>query len=161
MIARGKEEREVVIGRDLDKERVLAQCHDEGPAGREKVRVLLEQLLTNKSFVDEAVGPAAPLGTRKLYEDKDLGFQTSDVTRADLIIIGHGHADHMSDTAQVGAQTGAPIVGAPITIAKLLTQPVNPKQLISLRLPADVIQRWRATGPGWQTRIAHRLSKIR
>ena len=46
----------------------------EGPAGREKVRVLLEKLLANKSFVDEAVGPAAPIGTRKLYEDKDLGF---------------------------------------------------------------------------------------
>jgi uncharacterized protein (DUF4415 family) len=37
----------------------------------------------------------------------------------------------------------------------------NPKQLISLRLPADVIKRWRATGPGWQTRIAERLSKVR
>ena len=37
----------------------------------------------------------------------------------------------------------------------------NPKQLISLRLPAEVIERWRATGPGWQTRIAERLSKIR
>ena len=37
----------------------------------------------------------------------------------------------------------------------------NPKQLISLRLPSDVIERWRATGPGWQTRIAERLSKIR
>ena len=37
----------------------------------------------------------------------------------------------------------------------------NPKQLISLRLPADVIERWRATGPGWQTRIAERLSKVR
>ena len=47
---------------------------NEGPAGREKVRVLLEKLLANKSFVDEAVGPAAPIGTRKLYEDKDLGF---------------------------------------------------------------------------------------
>ena len=45
-----------------------------GPAGREQVRVLLEKLLTNKAFVDEAVGPAAPMGTRKLYEDKDLGF---------------------------------------------------------------------------------------
>src|SRR5215218_7476697 len=45
-----------------------------GPAGREQVRVLLEKLLTNKSFVNEAVGPAAPIGTRKLYEDKDLGF---------------------------------------------------------------------------------------
>ena len=45
-----------------------------GPAGREKVRVLLEKLLANRQFVDEAVGPAAPIGTRKLYEDKDLGF---------------------------------------------------------------------------------------
>lgn len=46
----------------------------EGPAGREQVRVLLEKLLTNKGFVEEAVGPAAPMGARKLYEDKDLGF---------------------------------------------------------------------------------------
>jgi hypothetical protein len=45
-----------------------------GPEGREKVRVLLEKLLANEKFVDEAVGPAAPMGTRKLYEDKDLGF---------------------------------------------------------------------------------------
>jgi len=46
----------------------------DGPAGREQVRLLLEKLLTNAKFVDEAVGPNAPLGTRKLYEDKDLGF---------------------------------------------------------------------------------------
>ena len=45
-----------------------------GPAGREKVRVLLEKLLGNTGFVDQAVGPAAPMGTRKLYEDKELGF---------------------------------------------------------------------------------------
>ena len=37
----------------------------------------------------------------------------------------------------------------------------NPRRLISLRLPADVIERWRATGPGWQTRMAERLSKVR
>jgi len=36
----------------------------------------------------------------------------------------------------------------------------NPRQLISLRLPADVIERWRATGAGWQTRMAERLSQI-
>jgi uncharacterized protein (DUF4415 family) len=35
----------------------------------------------------------------------------------------------------------------------------NPRKLISLRLPADVIERWKATGPGWQTRMAERLSK--
>jgi hypothetical protein len=46
----------------------------EGPPGREQVRVLLEKLLANERFVDEAVGPATPMGTRKLYEDKELGF---------------------------------------------------------------------------------------
>lgn len=36
----------------------------------------------------------------------------------------------------------------------------NPKKLISLRLPAQVIEVWRATGPGWQTRMAERLSEV-
>ena len=35
----------------------------------------------------------------------------------------------------------------------------NARQLISLRLPPAVIERWRATGPGWQTRMAARLAK--
>ncbi len=37
----------------------------------------------------------------------------------------------------------------------------NPRKLISLRLPLDVIERWKATGGGWQTRMADRLSKLR
>ena len=36
----------------------------------------------------------------------------------------------------------------------------NPKRLISIRLTEDVIQRWRASGPGWQTRMAERLSRF-
>lgn len=35
----------------------------------------------------------------------------------------------------------------------------NARTLISLRLPPEVIERWRATGPGWQTRMAERLAK--
>ena len=35
----------------------------------------------------------------------------------------------------------------------------NPRQLISLRLPPEVVARWKATGPGWQTRMAERLAK--
>ena len=31
--------------------------------------------------------------------------------------------------------------------------------MISLRLPPDVIERWKATGPGWQTRMAEKLAK--
>lgn len=34
-----------------------------------------------------------------------------------------------------------------------------PRQLISLRLPPEVIEKWRATGPGWQTRMAERLAR--
>jgi uncharacterized protein (DUF4415 family) len=35
----------------------------------------------------------------------------------------------------------------------------NPSQLISPRLPPEVIERWRSTGPGWQSRMAERLAK--
>lgn len=37
---------------------------------------------------------------------------------------------------------------------------LNPKKLISIRLPEDVILKWRATGPGWQTRMAEKLSWV-
>ena len=35
----------------------------------------------------------------------------------------------------------------------------NPKQLLSLRLPPEVIAGWKSTGPGWQTRMADVLRK--
>jgi len=38
---------------------------------------------------------------------------------------------------------------------------VNPRKQLTLRLPADVIARWKATGPGWQTRMAERPSQVR
>jgi uncharacterized protein (DUF4415 family) len=37
---------------------------------------------------------------------------------------------------------------------------LNPRKLISIRLPEDVILKWRATGPGWQTRMAEKLSRV-
>jgi L-ascorbate metabolism protein UlaG (beta-lactamase superfamily) len=58
-----------------------------------------------------------------------LGFKAADVRRADLILLGHGHVDHMSDAASIGARTGATVVGAPVTTEKLLTQGINPKQV--------------------------------
>jgi len=49
----------------------------------------------------------------------------------------------------------------PRAVVKKGGRPVssNPRKLITLRLPADVIERWRATGPGWQTRMAERISR--
>ena len=36
----------------------------------------------------------------------------------------------------------------------------NPRQLLTLRLPPEVIERWRATGPGWQSRMAEKLARV-
>lgn len=35
----------------------------------------------------------------------------------------------------------------------------DPRKAISIRLPASVLAKWRATGPGWQTRMAKVLSR--
>jgi uncharacterized protein (DUF4415 family) len=35
----------------------------------------------------------------------------------------------------------------------------HPRQLLSLRLPPQVIASWKATGPGWQTRMAQLLER--
>ena len=58
-----------------------------------------------------------------------LGFTAADIKRANVILLGHGHLDHMSDAASVGARTGAIVVGAPVTTDKLKTQAIDPKQI--------------------------------
>jgi L-ascorbate metabolism protein UlaG (beta-lactamase superfamily) len=44
-----------------------------------------------------------------------LGFKAADVSKAEAIFISHAHFDHISDIGPVSRQTGAPVVGAPIT----------------------------------------------
>jgi L-ascorbate metabolism protein UlaG (beta-lactamase superfamily) len=58
-----------------------------------------------------------------------LGVKAADIKRADAILIGHGHFDHMSDAATIGARAGATVLGAPVTVEKLATQPIDPKQV--------------------------------
>lgn len=58
-----------------------------------------------------------------------LGFKAADVKKANVILIGHGHFDHMSDAASVAIRTGAVVVGAPLTTAKLQTQNLDAKQI--------------------------------
>src|ERR1700744_1027615 len=58
-----------------------------------------------------------------------LGFTAADVKRADAIIIGHGHYDHMSDAASVGIRTGAPLVGAALTTDVLKSEQVPASQI--------------------------------
>src|SRR5205085_8520939 len=46
-----------------------------------------------------------------------LGFKAADVSKAEAIFVSHAHFDHISDIGAVAKQTGAPVVGAPITAA--------------------------------------------
>jgi len=58
----------------------IADCRaslkrDPGPAGREQVRLKLEELLGNKDFIEEYCGDQVPRGLKTLYEDPELKFQ--------------------------------------------------------------------------------------
>jgi Beta-lactamase superfamily domain len=58
-----------------------------------------------------------------------LGFSAADVKKADAILLGHGHYDHMSDAASVGIRTGATLVGAALTTDVLKSESVPPSQI--------------------------------
>ena len=54
-----------------------------------------------------------------------IGFTAADVKKAEAIFVSHAHFDHISDIGPVSRQTGAPVIGAPLTaeIAKKLGTP--------------------------------------
>src|ERR1700722_5217880 len=58
-----------------------------------------------------------------------LGVAAADIKTADLILMGHGHFDHMSDAASIGARTKALLVGAAVTTDKLSTPPIPLQQV--------------------------------
>jgi L-ascorbate metabolism protein UlaG (beta-lactamase superfamily) len=58
-----------------------------------------------------------------------LGVKAADIRKADVILIGHGHFDHMSDAATIAARTKAIVVGAAITTDKLMTQALDRAQV--------------------------------
>lgn len=64
--------------------------------------------------------------------NRPLGFTAAEVKRASVIFLGHGHFDHMSDIVPVAAQTGAPVVGAPITIETALKMGLPARQAITV-----------------------------
>src|SRR4029078_11557752 len=58
-----------------------------------------------------------------------LGVKAADIRKADVLLIGHGHFDHMSDAATIAARTKATVVGAAITTDKLMTQALDRAQV--------------------------------
>jgi uncharacterized protein (DUF4415 family) len=78
----------------------------------------------------------------------------SDLARVDAHVVKAGEYEELPElTGEMLARAKVNKGGRPLS--------ANPRKLISLRLPADVIDKWKATGPGWQTRMAARLSKVR
>jgi L-ascorbate metabolism protein UlaG (beta-lactamase superfamily) len=65
--------------------------------------------------------------------NRPIGFAAEDVKRADAIFLGHGHFDHMADIVPVARQTGAPVVGAPITIETAIKMGLPAKQAITVK----------------------------
>lgn len=77
----------------------------------------------------------------------------SDLARVDAHVIQPEEYEELPEwTDEMFARAVHKRAGRPVS--------PNPKKLITLRLPADVIAKWKATGPGWQTRMAARLSKV-
>jgi uncharacterized protein (DUF4415 family) len=87
---------------------------------------------------------------RKRVSSRSLG---SDLRRVDAHVIRRREYDELPElTDDMLARGKVNRGGRP--------RSANPRKLISIRLPEDVIKRWRATGPGWQTRMADRLAKL-
>lgn len=61
-----------------------------------------------------------------------LGFRVDQVRRADVILVGHAHSDHISDIAPVAAQTGAPVIGSAITTAQAIALGVPKVQTVTV-----------------------------
>ena len=60
----------------------------------------------------------------------------------------------------VGGKVVRPATGVLVSDRRGRPRMANPKQAVKLRLDADLLAHFRATGPGWQTRINAALRKI-
>src|SRR5216683_1028399 len=64
--------------------------------------------------------------------NRPIGLIPDQVTRADVIFLGHGHFDHMSDASSIASRLGIRAIGGPPTYEKLLTQGLSDGQAVRI-----------------------------
>ena len=42
----------------------------------------------------------------------DVGLTAADISRADAVLVGHSHFDHIAGAEVIAANTGAPVIGS-------------------------------------------------
>lgn len=75
---------------------------------------------------------------------RPLGLTVGEIDRADWVVVGHSHFDHLYGAERIARQTGATIVGSYETVRIMRAQGIPEEQLMavaggeSVRLSADV-----------------------
>jgi ribonuclease BN (tRNA processing enzyme) len=71
---------------------------------------------------------------------RSIGFTAADVKNATAIFVGHAHFDHISDIGPVAINTGATVVGAPITIQTAEQLGVPARQVVTIGLSTKTLR---------------------
>jgi uncharacterized protein (DUF4415 family) len=76
----------------------------------------------------------------------------SDLPKVDAHVIQPEEYDEIPELTDEDFARGDITIGGKL-VSKGRPRSKSPKQQITLRLDKDVVERFRATGPGWQSRI--------
>ncbi|MYJ00958.1 MAG: MBL fold metallo-hydrolase, partial [Chloroflexi bacterium] len=60
----------------------------------------------------------------------DVGLTAADISRADAVLVGHSHFDHIAGAEVIAANTGAPVVGSNESARVLLEAGISEDQLL-------------------------------
>jgi L-ascorbate metabolism protein UlaG (beta-lactamase superfamily) len=81
------------------------------------------------------------IGERIVYLDayldrvpsaKPIGLEIAEIDRADWIVVGHSHFDHLYGAERIARQTGATIIGSYETVRIMEAQGIPDRQLIAV-----------------------------
>ena len=111
---------------------------------------------TVASFITEAeLDAAVAAAPETVPYDPDNPPTTEEDWAPDRVFVTHSREEFFDELARRRAAREA----AAKTAKAAPEKPKKPRAIqIALRIPPDVLARWKAGGPGWQTRMVQRLS---